>query len=70
MHQAVLGTTQQYIQCGPLSVGVQLQRIPFTHVSQVKPILQILRQQLAFNELFTSCFKKTGTSQQGTQVLS
>lgn len=32
----------------------QLERVPFTHPSQIFPIITILRLQLAFNELFKS----------------
>jgi hypothetical protein len=36
--------------------AVTINRIPFTHISQVHPVLQILRQQLVFSELLSSCF--------------
>ncbi|KAF9186249.1 hypothetical protein BGZ50_002578 [Haplosporangium sp. Z 11] len=36
-----------------------LYRIPFTHVSQVYICTKLLRQQMAFNALFQSCFKET-----------
>ncbi|KAF9917665.1 hypothetical protein BX616_000298 [Lobosporangium transversale] len=36
-----------------------LHRVPFTHVSQIYICTKLLRQQLAFNTLFQSCFKAT-----------
>eukprot|EP00029_Vermamoeba_vermiformis_P000339 TRINITY_DN10381_c0_g1_i1.p1 TRINITY_DN10381_c0_g1~~TRINITY_DN10381_c0_g1_i1.p1 ORF type:complete len:188 (+),score=64.16 TRINITY_DN10381_c0_g1_i1:338-901(+) len=36
--------------------AVTINRIPFTHISQLHPVLQILRQQLVFSELLSSCF--------------
>ncbi|KAG0329406.1 hypothetical protein BGZ99_002117 [Dissophora globulifera] len=35
-----------------------LYRIPFTHISQVYICTKLLRQQVAFNTLFQSCFKE------------
>jgi hypothetical protein len=36
--------------------AVHVSCIPFSHPSQVQPLLDILRQQLLFNSLFQSCF--------------
>jgi hypothetical protein len=36
---------------------IEIQRIPFIHANQILHILQILRQQLAMNELLDSCFR-------------
>ena len=36
--------------------GVLVKRIPFTNPSDLYRILQILRRQITFNELFRSCF--------------
>ena len=31
-------------------------RVPFTHASRLRPLVALLRQQLAFNALFASCY--------------
>jgi hypothetical protein len=41
---------------GPQPSSILIQRIPFVHISQLHPILQILRQQISMAELFKSCF--------------
>jgi len=37
-------------------VSIQVSRIPFLHLSQLKKMFQIMRQQIILNELFNSCF--------------
>ncbi|KAF9132100.1 hypothetical protein BGW39_000819 [Mortierella sp. 14UC] len=41
-----------------------LHRIPFSHISQVYMCTKLLRQQMAFNALFQSCFKETSTPEE------
>ncbi|KAG0370484.1 mediator of RNA polymerase II transcription subunit 1-domain-containing protein [Gamsiella multidivaricata] len=36
-----------------------IHRIPFAHISQIYICTKLLRQQMAFNTLFQSCFKET-----------
>eukprot|EP01129_Flabellula_baltica_P016535 TRINITY_DN8857_c0_g1_i1.p1 TRINITY_DN8857_c0_g1~~TRINITY_DN8857_c0_g1_i1.p1 ORF type:complete len:412 (-),score=72.44 TRINITY_DN8857_c0_g1_i1:8-1243(-) len=48
--------SQIYQEYGPTSPGTYITRIPLIHVSRLKPILDILRQQCTYNELFLSCF--------------
>lgn len=45
-----------YVYSGQEERGTVVHHIPFTHLKQLLPLLQHLRQQLVFNELFTSCF--------------
>lgn len=36
--------------------GVRIHHVPLTHPRDVRPIVRVLRQQLVFNALFSSCF--------------
>lgn len=52
--------------------GRLIHRIPFTHISQVYMCTKLLRQQLAFNTLFQSCFNETqhdGTTKRLASIL-
>ncbi|PRP82968.1 peroxisome proliferator-activated receptor binding protein [Planoprotostelium fungivorum] len=60
--KVVDGVEHHYVFCGS-SVNtstIRINRIPFHSIHQVLPILQILRQQLMFSELFSSCFEEEG----------
>jgi len=39
------------------AAGCMVHRVPFSHISQLVDIVHVLRRQLLFNELFTSCFR-------------
>lgn len=52
----VMGTVHHYVHSGPLVGGIMVARIPFTHPQQLLQILQLVRQQVIFNELVRSCF--------------
>ncbi|KAF9362746.1 hypothetical protein BGX34_005574 [Mortierella sp. NVP85] len=47
-----------------------IHRIPFTHISQVYICTKLLRQQVAFNTLFQSCFQETEASDETKQRLA
>lgn len=38
--------------------GVTVSRVPICNPMNVKPVLAVMKQQLVFNELFTSCFRE------------
>jgi hypothetical protein len=60
----VMGTNFQFVYSGAGTgaggeiPSVVVSRINFTHPQQLSHILQVLRQQALFNELFKSCFPK------------
>ncbi|KAI8349502.1 mediator of RNA polymerase II transcription subunit 1-domain-containing protein [Mortierella sp. GBAus27b] len=47
-----------------------IHRIPFTHISQVYICTKLLRQQVAFNTLFQSCFKESESEDETKKQLS
>jgi len=51
----VFGQHHKYVRSGPSIHGFLLQRVLLTHQMQLYPILQMLRQQVVFNELWKSC---------------
>jgi hypothetical protein len=46
----------RFIYSGSWTEGIKISRLPFMHLQQLSQIMKILRQQLVFNALFTSCF--------------
>ncbi|KAF2070604.1 hypothetical protein CYY_008080 [Polysphondylium violaceum] len=58
----VLGTKQRYFYSGEQHTGYEISRIPFNHPNQILPIIQLLRQQIVWNLLFTSCFQSLDNS--------
>jgi len=52
----VMGARHHYVHSGPLVGGIMVARLPFTHPQQLQSILQLIRQQVVFNELVRSCF--------------
>lgn len=54
---AIGGQTHRYVHCGAQVSAIEVRRVPFTHISQLMPLLQIFRQQLMFNELLSSCYQ-------------
>eukprot|EP00026_Physarum_polycephalum_P006084 Phypoly_transcript_06125.p1 GENE.Phypoly_transcript_06125~~Phypoly_transcript_06125.p1 ORF type:complete len:607 (-),score=92.63 Phypoly_transcript_06125:21-1841(-) len=64
----VMGSNHHYLYSGQLAGGILVGRLPFTHPQQLLPILQLVRQQVIFNELVQSCFNPSNplsTSQSG-----
>ena len=63
------GMTFNFVHSGTdLVPGVAVDRIPLCHVSQVKSVLNVLRQQLIFNKLFQSCFDTDASLDGGDPV--
>eukprot|EP01117_Protostelium_nocturnum_P000927 TRINITY_DN11259_c0_g1_i1.p1 TRINITY_DN11259_c0_g1~~TRINITY_DN11259_c0_g1_i1.p1 ORF type:complete len:611 (-),score=199.43 TRINITY_DN11259_c0_g1_i1:63-1895(-) len=57
----VEGVKHSYLFSGTYNVNsgtIQIRRIPFSNANQLLLILQILRQQLVFTDLFSSCFSQ------------
>ncbi|XP_065176335.1 mediator of RNA polymerase II transcription subunit 1-like isoform X2 [Sycon ciliatum] len=53
---------------GAEETAVELQDINFTHPKQLLRVIQVLRQQLAYNSLIQSCFASSPVSQQYSTI--
>jgi len=49
----------RYVNCGQVFPGLIVEQLPCTDHMKLITVLQILRQQVIFNELFSSCFNST-----------
>ncbi|KYQ91013.1 hypothetical protein DLAC_07908 [Tieghemostelium lacteum] len=53
----IYNSRQKYFYTGEYHLGLQVSKFPIHHLSEILPIIQILRQEIIWSLLFKSCFQ-------------